>query len=68
MQREPPVAWEAQREKGARGIQALSLGGCGKAHPVVAQVIDGVVGPEEDVPKDRSFILNRVKPASHLHA
>lgn len=30
----------------------LSLGGSGKAHPVVANVEDGIVGPEEDAPED----------------
>ena len=39
-------------EEGSPGIQALSLGGNGKAHPLVANVEDGIVGPEEDVPED----------------
>lgn len=38
--------------KGDPGVQGLSLGSGGEAHPVVAQVEDGIVGPEEDVPED----------------
>lgn len=34
------------------GVQALSLGGRGEAHPVVANVENGIVGPEEDASED----------------
>lgn len=47
-----PCSLGGPEGEGSPGVQALSLDGGGKAHPVVAQVIDGVVGPEEDVPKD----------------
>ena len=39
-------------EEGSPGLQALSLGGSGAAHPAVANVKDGVVRPEEDNPKN----------------
>lgn len=52
-----PCSLGGPEGEGSPGVQALSLDGGGKAHPVVAQVIDGVVGPEEDVPKDRSWPL-----------
>lgn len=39
-------------EEGSPGVQALGLSGNGEAHPLVADVEDGIVGAEEDVPED----------------
>lgn len=41
-----------QKEEGGPGVQALGLGSSGKAHPVVSHVVDGIVGPEEDIAED----------------
>lgn len=38
-----PCRVECPEGEGSPGVQALSLGGCGEAHPVVAQVVDGIV-------------------------
>ena len=38
-----PWRVECPEGEGSPGVQALSLDGRGKAHPVVAQVIDGIV-------------------------
>lgn len=41
-----------REEEESSGGQALSLGGSGETHPVVAHAVDRIVGPEEDVPED----------------
>lgn len=47
-----PRRVQGQEEEGSPRVEAASLGSSGKAHPVVAQVVDGIVGPEEDIPED----------------
>ena len=38
-----PCRVECPEGEGSPRVQVLSLGGRGKAHPVVAQVVDGIV-------------------------
>lgn len=38
-----PCRVECPEGEGSPGDKALSLGGRGEAHPVVAQVVDGIV-------------------------
>lgn len=47
-----PGRVQGQEEEGSPRVEAASLGGSGKAYSVVAQVVDGIVGPEEDIPED----------------